>query len=278
MIKLEQFSCGYPGHQVLESVDLQIDSGTITVVIGQNGSGKSTLAQVLAGIKTDFSGKVWLDDLRLKRSTPIRALRQKLGMVLQNPDHQILFDRVETEISFALQNLNLPALPDLPKKHREREAMLKTERREIIQATLVQVGLGDKIDANPRELSGGQKQRLALASVLALRPKYLVLDEATSLLDLPSRRAIYQVLQRLKRQGIGILMMTNLLDEILLADKVLLLDNGQIYQYNPAEIIDQPELLVKHGLEIPLLLQVAQSLKVTNLEDLQQNLLNSSKS
>lgn len=278
MIKLEQFSCGYPGHQVLESVDLQIDSGTITVVIGQNGSGKSTLAQVLAGLKTDFSGKVWLDDLRLKRSTPIRALRQKLGMVLQNPDHQILFDRVETEISFALQNLNLPALPDLPKKHREREAMLKTERREIIQATLAQVGLGDKIDANPRELSGGQKQRLALASVLALRPKYLVLDEATSMLDLPSRRAIYQVLQRLKRQGIGILMMTNLLDEILLADKVLLLDNGQIYQYNPAEIIDQPELLIKHGLEIPLLLQVARSLKVTNLEDLQQNLLNSSKS
>lgn len=278
MIKLEQFSCGYPGHQVLESVDLQIDSGTITVVIGQNGSGKSTLAQVLAGLKTDFSGKVWLDDLRLKRSTPIRALRQKLGMVLQNPDHQILFDRVETEISFALQNLNLPALPDLPKKHREREAVLKTERREIIQATLAQVGLGDKIDANPRELSGGQKQRLALASVLALRPKYLVLDEATSMLDLPSRRAIYQVLQRLKRQGIGILMMTNLLDEILLADKVLLLDNGQIYQYNPAEIIDQPELLIKHGLEIPLLLQVARSLKVTNLEDLQQNLLNSSKS
>lgn len=278
MIKLEQFSCGYPGHQVLESVDLQIDSGTITVVIGQNGSGKSTLAQVLAGLKTDFSGKVWLDDLRLKRSTPIRALRQKLGMVLQNPDHQILFDRVETEISFALQNLNLPALPDLPKKHREREAVLKTERREIIQATLAQVGLGDKIDANPRELSGGQKQRLALASVLALRPKYLVLDEATSMLDLPSRRAIYQVLQRLKRQGIGILMMTNLLDEALLADKVLLLDNGQIYQYNPAEIIDQPELLIKHGLEIPLLLQVARSLKVTNLEDLQQNLLNSSKS
>lgn len=278
MIKLEQFSCGYPGHQVLESVDLQIDSGTITVVIGQNGSGKSTLAQVLAGLKTDFSGKVWLDDLRLKRSTPIRALRQKLGMVLQNPDHQILFDRVETEISFALQNLNLPALPDLPKKHREREAVLKTERREIIQATLAQVGLGNKIDANPRELSGGQKQRLALASVLALRPKYLVLDEATSMLDLPSRRAIYQVLQRLKRQGIGILMMTNLLDEILLADKVLLLDNGQIYQYNSAEIIDQPELLIKHGLEIPLLLQVARSLKVTNLEDLQQNLLNSSKS
>lgn len=278
MIKLEQFSCGYPGHQVLESVDLQIDSGTITVVIGQNGSGKSTLAQVLAGLKTDFSGKVWLDDLRLKRSTPIRALRQKLGMVLQNPDHQILFDRVETEISFALQNLNLPALPDLPKKHREREAVLKAERREIIQATLAQVGLGNKIDANPRELSGGQKQRLALASVLALRPKYLVLDEATSMLDLPSRRAIYQVLQRLKRQGIGILMMTNLLDEILLADKVLLLDNGQIYQYNSAEIIDQPELLIKHGLEIPLLLQVARSLKVTNLEDLQQNLLNSSKS
>ena len=272
MIKLEQFSCGYDGRRILGPLDLEISGGSITVVIGQNGSGKSTLAEVLAGLKTDFSGKVWLDDLRLKRSTPIRALRQKLGMVLQNPDHQILIDRAETEISFALQNLNLPTLPDLPKNRHEREAILKAKRREIVRSALAQVGLANKIDINPRELSGGQRQRLVLASVLALQPKYLVLDEATSMLDLPSRQAIYGVLQKLKQQGVGILLMTNLLDEILLADKVLILAKGQIYQYMPAEIIKQPRLLTKYNLATPLLLQAARSLGVANLTDLQRSL------
>ncbi len=113
MIKLEQFSCGYSGRPVLAQADLEIASGEITVVIGQNGSGKTTLAQVLAGLKLDFQGKVWLDDLELKCSTSVRELRQKAGLVLQNPNHQILFGKVEDEISFALRNLNLPEIADL---------------------------------------------------------------------------------------------------------------------------------------------------------------------
>lgn len=272
MIKLEQFSCGYPGHSVLAQTDLEIAPGEITVVIGQNGSGKSTLAQVLAGLKLDFRGKVRLDNLELKRSTPVRELRQKVGLVLQNPDHQILFGKVADEIGFVLQNLRLPEIADLPKNRREREQIIQAKQLEIIHQALAQVGLKDKIDANPRALSGGQKQRLAIASVLALQPEYLILDEATSMLDLPSRRVVYQVLEQLKCQGIGVIVMTNLLDEILLADKVLILYSGEVIISTPAEIIRNPEILTRHGLEVPMLLQVAKKLKVNSLRALREQL------
>lgn len=272
MIKLKQFGCGYAGRPVLAQADLEIAPGQITVVIGQNGSGKSTLAQVLAGLKLDFQGQVWLDDLELKRSTPVRELRQKVGLVLQNPDHQILLGKVEDEISFALQNLKLPKVADLPKNRHERERVIQVERHKIVQQVLTQVGLKDQINANPRELSGGQKQRLAIASVLALQPEYLILDEATSMLDLPSRRAVYRILAQLKGQGIGITMMTNLLDEILLADTVIILDAGQIIKSTPVEIIQNPEILTQHGLEVPVLLQVAKKLQVSNLPDLRARL------
>ena len=270
MIKLEQFSCGYSGRPVLAQADLGIASGETTVVIGQNGSGKTTLAQVLAGLKLDFQGKVWLDDLELKYSTSVRELRQKAGLVLQNP--KILFGKVEDEIGFALRNLNLPEIADLPKRRREREQKIQAERHKIIQQVLAQVGLSDKLDANPRELSGGQKQRLAIASALALQPEYLILDEATSMLDLPSRRAVYRILEELKKQGIGIVMMTNLLDEILLADRVLILDDGKMIISTPAEIIRDSKFLTQHGLEVPMLLQVAKKLKADNLHDLREQL------
>ncbi len=272
MIKLKQFSCGYPKHQVLVDTNLEIAPGRITVVIGQNGSGKSTLAQVLAGLKLDFRGEVWLDDLALKRSTPVRELRQKVGLVLQNPDHQILFGKVEDEINFTLQNLKLPEITGLSKNRREREQIIEDERRRIIKSVLEQVGLLQKIDANPRELSGGQKQRLAIASVLASQPEYIILDEATSMLDLPGRRAVYRILTKLKRQGIGVIMMTNLLDEILLADQVLILDDGKMITSTPVEIIQEPDLLVEHGLEVPILLQVAKKLGVNNLLELRKQL------
>ncbi len=272
MIRLKQFSCGYPNSPVLAQTDLTIAAGKITVVIGRNGSGKSTLAQVLAGLKLDFSGEVWLDELHLKRSTPMRELRQKVGLVLQNPDHQILFGKVQDEISFALQNLALPEITDLPKDKRARQSVIQAKRQEIVLEVLTQVGLADKINANPRELSGGQKQRLALASALALHPEYLILDEVASMLDLPSRRSVYRIIEKLKQQGIGVVMMTNLLDEILLADTVLILDNGKVTIVTPAEIIRNLDILTQHGLEAPLLLQVAKKINVESLRDLQDKL------
>lgn len=272
MIKLKQLSCGYPGRSVLAEANLEIAPGEITVVIGKNGSGKSTLAEVLAGLKTDFRGEVWLDDLLLKRSTPVRQLRQKVGLVLQNPDHQILFDKVEDELSFALQNLKLPEMAQLPKKRQAREKLLRTKRLEVIKSALGQVDLADQIAADPRKLSGGQKQRLAIASVLALHPQYLLLDEATSMLDLPSKRAVYQILTRLKQQKIGIVLFTNVLEEILLADAVVILDAGQVIKTTSAAIIKDLSLLQKHGLAAPLILQLAQKLHAYTWQELQERL------
>lgn len=270
MIRLQDFGYRYRQQQVLARVNLGIAPGQITLVIGQNGSGKSTLASVLAGLKTNFQGKVWLDDLRLRHSTPMADLRQKVGLVLQNPDHQILLSSVHDDMEFALQNLHIPAEDGSIGSKTQRREAVRAARLEIMRAALRQVGLEDKLDANPRELSGGQKQRLAIAEALALKPAYLILDEATSMLDLPARRAVYTTVQELRHQGIGIIMMTNQLDEILLADAVIILDQGKVFQYTPAEIIRQNTILEKHGLEVPLLLRVAKKLHAQNLRELEE--------
>lgn len=277
MIRLENFSCGYPGRLVLREVNLEFPAGKHLVVIGENGSGKSTLAQTIAGLKNDFKGKIYIDDLELKRSTPPRKLRRKVGLVLQNPDHQILFNKVEDELYFTLQNLNLPEGADSPvrlsrRNKREHEQILRDKRQEIIREALSKVDLAKKQTANSYELSGGEKQRLALASALMLEPKYLILDEATSMLDLPNRRSVYRILERLKKRGVGIMMMTNSLDEILLADQVLILDGYHIYQHTPAELIQDNSILTRHGLATPLLLKVAKNLGVDNLYELRERL------
>lgn len=272
MIEISELSCGYRGQTVLDNASCKILPGQITVIIGQNGSGKSTLARVLAGLKLDFRGQVNLDELSLGRFTSVRALRQKVGLVLQNPDHQILFSKVSDEINFTLQNLKLPELYDLPKGRAERAVFVQAQRTKIVREVLTQVGLADDSDRDPRKLSGGQKQRLAIANVLASHPDYIILDEATTMLDLTGRRQIYQILDDLKAKNIGIVMLTNLLEEILLADIVLVIHDGKIQQFTPAEIIQNAQILTDAGLEMPLLLQVAQKFGVHKLQDLRSQL------
>lgn len=272
MLKLCNFGYRYRQNRLFENIDLELAPGQITLVIGRNGSGKSTLAGVLAGLRTDFQGEVWLDELRLRKSTPMLELRQKVGLVLQNPDHQLLLSSVRDDMEFALENLHIPAEDATLGPKTQRRDTVRAARLEIMQAALREVGLEDKLDANPRELSGGQKQRLAISEALMLEPKYLVLDEATSMLDLPARRAVYATVRKLRQQGIGIIMMTNQLDEILLADAIIILDQGKPYQYTPAEIIRRQEVLEKHGLEVPLLLRAAKKLKANSLQELQARL------
>lgn len=241
MIKLQNLSCGYPGHQVLDRVNLEIPSGQIIAVIGQNGSGKSTLAQILSGLKNDFRGNIFLDELKLTRRLSVREIRQKVGIVLQNPEHQILFNQVNDDLAFILNNLKIP----------------RAEHSQLISSALARVGMLDFLKADSRQLSGGQKQRLVIASAILANPEYLIFDEATSMLDLSAKRSIYQILQDFKTQNITSLLMTNWLDEIVLADQVLILDSCKIYMYSCAEVFNYPEILVQHGLDTPPLLQLA---------------------
>lgn len=253
MIKLKNLSYRYGERVIFERLNLELASHQLTAVIGRNGSGKTTLAEILNGLKSDFRGEIMLDNLLLKRHIPIAKLRQKIGLVMQNPDFQILFDCVFDEIEFPLQNLNLPQATthQLEKRH------------QIIVDSLNAVGLVDHINDNPRELSGGQKQRLNLATTLALRPEYIVLDEATSMLDLPSREQLYKLLLQLKSQH-GIILMTNNLDEILLAERIIILDQAQAHSYIKAEIIQNPEILINHGLQPSLMLRLARQFKLSD--------------
>lgn len=243
MIKLRNFGYNYDRRSVLSEINLEIPSGEIIAVIGQNGSGKSTLAQILAGLKRDFSGEVWLGDLKLGRRTPMREIRQTASLVLQNPDNQIIFQKVYDDLAFVLDNLQIE-----PAQHKA-----------MIKAALSAVDMLDFINANPHELSGGQKQRVVIASAIVTQPKYLILDETTSMLDPSGKRAIYNILQDFKKQGITTLLMTNWLDEIAIADSVLILDDQKIYPYSRAELLKDLPLLKMHHLEIPLMLKLLSS-------------------
>lgn len=240
MIKLRNFSYNYDQRSVLCDVDLDIPSGKIVAVVGRNGSGKSTLAEVLSGLRLDFTGEVWLDDLKLTRHTPILEIHRKASLVLQNPDNQILFQKVYDDLAFVLDNLKIPT----------------GEQDELIRKALNAVDMLDFMQANPHELSGGQKQRIVVASAILTQPKYLILDEATAMLDSGGKRAIYNLLQKFKKAKVTVLLMTNWLDEIAIADEVLILDQQKVFVYSRAELLADLSLFEKHGLEIPLMLKL----------------------
>lgn len=240
MINLKDFGYKYGKTPVLEHVDLELPPGEIVAVVGRNGSGKSTLAEILSGLKLDFSGEVWLDDLKLKRHTPMRQIREKVSLVLQNPDNQIIFQKVSDDLAFVLDNLGIEA----------------PRQGKMIKTALEAVDMADYTESNPHELSGGQKQRIVIASAIITHPKYLVLDEATSMLDPSGKRAIYNILQDFKKQGITTIFMTNWLDEILIADRILVLDERKIFSYRRDELLKDLPILERHGLEIPLALKL----------------------
>lgn len=257
MIKLKDFSVGFET-KLFDNVNLEIPAGKIVALVGKNGSGKSTLANVLAGIKRDFGGEVWLDELALDKRTKVHDLRLKIGLVLQNPEHQILFNSVRDELDFVLKNLN-PSLSEL-------------ERERKIKSALKQVEMADFIDKDPQNLSGGQKQRIAIATMLVSEPAYLIFDEATSQLDDLGKRAIYRVMKKLAEAGVGIIMITNNLNELIFADEVLIIARRKIQSLETGELIKTPEKLEDFGLSVPLVLKMAKKLQVKTLAELEEKL------
>ncbi len=250
MIVARELTCSYR-RVILDHLNFEVPAGKITALIGANGSGKSTLVQAVAGIRK-FRGELQVDDLEVTKRTPARVWRQAIGIVFQNPDHQILFSRVYDDLEFILANLHWPV----------------SERAGLIQDALSAVGLSEQLHVNPRELSGGQKQRLAIASALLTHPRYLILDEATSMLDLASRQRVYQILHQLAGQGVGILLATNLLDELLLADEVLVLHQARIHPHRQAELIYHPQLLQHYELQPSFILRLARKYRAQNWQEL----------
>ena len=222
MIKIEDVSFGYD-KLILSDINLEIQKKKITFIIGLNGAGKSTLVNIISGILFPKKGKIFIDDLELNKKLESKKIRQKIGMVLQNPDNQILFPKVYDDLEFGLLNIGV------------------SETKEIIEKNLKKINMLDFIDANSYKLSGGEKQKIAIASQLVLNPDYLVFDEATSMLDPSSKKEIYGLIKKLKKD-MGIIFVTNNLEELIYADDIIIIDEKKVYKYSILDLIKNHEI------------------------------------
>lgn len=221
----------------LRGVDLAIERGEFVALVGPNGSGKSTLARHFNGLLLPTAGQVWVDGLLTSDPRHLWQVRQRVGMVFQNPDNQLVASTVEEDVAFGPENLALP--PD--------------EIRRRVNEALNIVGLQDYRTHPPQMLSGGQKQLVAVAGALATRPSCIVFDEPTSMLDPPGRRQVLETIRRLNaEEGITVVLITQSMDEAATARRVLGMHAGRIVMDGPPEeIFGQEERLRAFGLDLP---------------------------
>ena len=262
MIKIENLNIGYE-KDILENINLEIDKEKITFIIGKNGSGKSTLGNTISGIKKFKKGNIIIDNINLKKEKDIKKIRTKIGMVFQDPSNQILFTKVYDDIKFTLENINTP----------------KDKIDSIIKESLDKVEMLDFIEANPYNLSGGEKQRIAIASILALKPQYIVFDEATSMLDINGKEDIYKLLNKLKKDGLGIIFITNIIDELIYADDIIILNDKKATKYTKKELFNNLNILKDNDLDIPFTLKIIdilknKGIKVNNKNDILKEINN----
>ena len=237
MIQVQDLNFTYEAGQapVLKDLNLQIDEGEYIALIGPNGCGKTTLIRHFNGLLLATSGEVLVKGSNT-RGKSLRVIRSLVGMVFQNPDHQIIGMSVEEDVAFGPGNLGLPPL----------------EVRRRVDQALATVGLTDLAQRAPHTLSGGQKQLLALAGLLAMDPQIIVLDEPTSSLDPAGKGIILALLQKLNNQGIGVIHVTQNMEEAALADRVLVMDQGRlIADGSPRDILSRVDWLQALGLAPP---------------------------
>ncbi|MCD6156720.1 MAG: energy-coupling factor transporter ATPase [Candidatus Atribacteria bacterium] len=231
--------------EVLKDVNLTIKSGEFVVLLGRNGSGKSTLARHCNALLVPKRGDVLVEGINTRDLDLVWEVRQKVGLVFQNPDNQLIATTVEEDVAFGPENLGLPS----------------HEIRRRVDEALEMGGMSDFKKREPHLLSGGQKQKVAIAGVLAMAPKYLVLDEATSMLDPEAREDLLNLLLKLKH-SFTIFHITHYVEEAVEADRVLVMDEGTIVASGtPREIFSQIENLKKWGLEAPQIAETAVLIK-----------------
>lgn len=236
----------------LNGINLDIPAGEFIAIIGANGSGKSTLARHLNALLLPTSGKCIVDGLDTTEEKNLWDIRQHVGMVFQNPDNQIVAAIVEEDVAFGPENIGVPG----------------PEIRERVDRALAAVGMSDYAKHAPHLLSGGQKQRIAIAGVLALEPRVIVLDEPTAMLDPQGRQEIVRTVKRLnKEKGITIVYITHYMTEALEADRVVVMEKGHIRFYGtPHEVFSRVDELEKVGLEAPLAAKIASELRKSGIK------------
>ena len=263
LIKLENVSYKYPDNDNLENrfalnkLSLEINEGDFVAILGHNGSGKSTAAKLINMILTADSGNIYIDGKEITgqkmRESDIFEIRKNVGMVFQNPDNQIVATVVEEDVAFGPENLGVE-----PKEIRKR-----------VDEALEIVGMQSYARHAPHRLSGGQKQRVAIAGVIAMKPRCIIFDESTAMLDPLGRKEVMNTILRLnKEEKITIILITHYMNEAILADKVVVMKEGTKYlEGTPNEVFSQPDKLWQAGLEVPQSVELINALnKELNLE------------
>ena len=237
----------------LRDVSLAFRPGELTAVLGHNGSGKSTLAKLLNGLYVPTAGTVKVCGMDTALDEHTWEIRQAAGLVFQNPDNQLVASIVRDDVAFGLENIGIPS-PEMPGR---------------IEGALRDVGMLDFIDRAPHMLSGGQKQRIAIAGILAMRPKALILDEATAMLDPKGRQEVFSVAERLNReQGITVVWITHFMEEAARCRRVVVMDQGQcVMDGTPMEVFTQSQKLRAMRLDVPPMVALGDLLRARGLNN-----------
>lgn len=252
-IEANRISFSYPSYDgvipplVLDGVSVSIEEGEFVAVLGHNGSGKSTLAKHFNAILVPTEGNVSVDGISTANEEKLFEIRQEVGMVFQNPDNQIVATIIEEDVAFALENLGVP-----PEEIRKR-----------VDDALKKVDMYDYRLHAPNQLSGGQKQRIAIAGIIAMRPKCIVLDEPTAMLDPKGRREVMDTIKQLNREmGITVVIITHYMDEAAMCDRVVVVDDGKVLiDSTPKKVFEKVDLIKSRGLDVPQVTELCHELR-----------------
>lgn len=238
--------------KAIDNLSLNVKQGEFVVVIGHNGSGKSTLSKNLNAILMPTSGNIYINGLNTKEEKNLWDIRQTAGMVFQNPDNQIVATIVEEDVAFGPENLGI----DPP------------EIRKRVEESLESVGMYEMRDRQPHLLSGGQKQRVAIAGIIAMKPKCIIFDEATAMLDPSGRKEVMKTIKRLnKEEDISIMHITHFMEEAVDADRVIVMEKGKkVLEGAPKEVFSKVEMLKNIGLDVPCMTELSKELKEEGLD------------
>ena len=253
MIQLKDVVFGYPDSEVnaVDHVSFEINRGEFLAVLGRNGSGKSTLAKLLNALLMPTSGEVIVNGMQATEENPY-DVRGVCGMVFQNPDNQIVATVVEEDCAFGLENMGVEP----------------SEIRRRVDVALREVGMEKKAMTSPAMLSGGQKQRVAIAGVLAMRPKIIVFDESTAMLDPVGRREVFDIAKRINREeGITIVWITHFMEEAAQADRVVVMDKGRVVLNDvPRKAFANVDQVLSLGLDVPEMMKLAAQLNAAGVQ------------
>ena len=233
-------------HRAIDGVDIDVPQGSFVAILGHNGSGKSTLAKHMNAILVPTGGTMWVDGRDTKDPNELWNIRQSAGMVFQNPDNQIIGTVVEEEVGFGPENLGVPT----------------DEIWKRVENSLRAVGVVERRKDSPNKLSGGQKQRVAIAGVIAMEPKCIVLDEPTAMLDPNGRKEVIEAVEQLRKEkNVTVILITHYMEEVIDADQVFVMDEGHVVMHGtPKEIFSRVDELKKYRMDVPQVTMLADAL------------------